>query len=149
MKRFEFRLESVLSLCRYELDRAEARLVEQEDLLRREQLVLRDIQAEKRRLRTQRRDFQKILDFTMMEIVSRCEEGVDFRMTTQELKLVDIHKELTRRRRELKDARKKHRMYEKLKEKALEEYKRERQHHEQAFLDEISVMATSRKAMEV
>ncbi len=149
MKRFEFRLESVLNLSRYELDRAEAGLVEQEELLRREQLVLRDIQAEKRRLRIQRRDFQKVLDFTMMEIVSRCEEGVDFRITTQELKLVDIHKELTRRRRELKDARQKHRMYEKLKEKALEEHKRERQHYEQAFLDEISVMAASRKEIKI
>ncbi|MBW7874469.1 MAG: flagellar FliJ family protein [Candidatus Cloacimonetes bacterium] len=140
MQKFSFRLQSVLNLKEHKLKEAEKLVYEQEQALHKAQKVLKDLQDEKHRILLRRMDFTRQMNFVMMDLSRNFEIGIDFKITTQELKLQDIYKELKRRRGLYQTARKEHKTYLKLLETAQGEYDKERLQHEQKFLDDLNVI---------
>jgi flagellar export protein FliJ len=149
MQKFSFRLQSVLNLKEHRLKEVEKLVYEQEQLLHRAQKVLKDLQDEKQRIRIRTMEFTRQMNFVMMDLSRGFEVGIDFKITTQELKLQDIYKELLRRRGLYQTARMEHKTYLRLLESAQGQYDKERLQHEQKFLDDLNVIRAnpSRKEM--
>lgn len=146
-RRFVFRLQSVLNLKEHQLKLAEQAVIEQERELQLQQSHLRELQEQKAHNRAKLFEFQKRMDFVMMDLAKGFEKGMDVKIAAQEEKLVEVFRELTKRREQLREVKTEHRTFEKLRENAAVQHQLDVLAHEQKQLDEVGVFRTAARKM--
>jgi len=142
MKKFEFRLKTVQRLKEQKVEEIVRKVQLQESQLRKEQSYLKDLHQNKTDLRVERLEYQRRLQWKMVEHSMAFEVGLDNRIAAQEVVIQDCYTRLKELREEQVEALKEQRVYDKLEEKARKEYKKERNHFEQKFLDDLTSMRT-------
>ena len=146
-RRFQFRLQQVLSLRKQveevrvrELAQAKGRLLEIEN-------TIKDHQREEAEFLTMYGDFEKTQGFTTNEVMAYCEFKDWLLRREKELRRQEREwsKEVERRRQEAVKASRAKRLLENLRERQMRTHAQEVLGEEQRFLDEISSIAYVRR----
>lgn len=145
MKKFEFRLAVVKKLKERKVDDQKEFLAQSQKTFEQEQESLRVLHAEKKSVREYIAKFKSELDFHRAEHAKAYEDGVDYKIVSQELKLQDAYGAVKYAERLLADAVKDVKIYEKLEEKALNEYRKERLKFEQDQIDDVSLILRTKR----
>ncbi|MCO4783635.1 MAG: flagellar FliJ family protein [Candidatus Cloacimonetes bacterium] len=145
MKKFTFRLAVVKKLKERKVDEQKDFLFESQKKFEEEQKNLKVLHDEKRSVRDCIIKFKQELDFHRAEHAKAYEDGVDYKIVSQELKLQDAYGAVKYAERLLEEAVKEVKIYEKLEEKAIREYKKERLLFEQEQIDDISLILRAKR----
>lgn len=137
MKRFKFRLQSLKRLKEAKYEEVERTVARQHGVIEREQEKLAGLFENKKKLRVKSAEFHRELNFVMLEISRRNESAVNQLISTQELRLQEARKTLKSMQEEMAQALKEKKVFEKLEEKAREEYKKEYLADQQKKLDDF------------
>ncbi|PCJ21131.1 MAG: hypothetical protein COB02_00665 [Candidatus Cloacimonadota bacterium] len=145
MKKFTFRLAVVKKLKDRKVEECKELILKMQKLFQDEQKNLKNFHDDKKTVREQIAKFKRELTFYRVEHALSYEEGVDYKIVSQELKLQDAYKELKSAEKSLEEAVKEVKIYEKLEEKAVEKYKRERLRFEQDQMDDVSLILRAKR----
>lgn len=137
MKRFKFRLQPLKRLKEAKYEEVERAVARQHGVIEREQEKLAGLFENKKKLRVKSAEFHRELNFVMLEISRRNESAVNQLISTQELRLQEARKTLKSMQEEMAQALKEKKVFEKLEEKAREEYKKEYLADQQKKLDDF------------
>ena len=144
MKKFEFKLRAVQRLRELKLDEKERELIHARNILESEQRQLRTLFEEKAQIRTNRNRYQAELNFMMVEFSRKYEESLAYKISSQELRVAEAH-------RELKESQEQHlvllnekRIIDRLEELELKKFKIERGRFEQKQTDDINSLRYAR-----
>lgn len=147
MRRFQFRLETVLKVRKRQEDQAQLKLIQAQDALRREQELLASIEAEtiRNRLEWQRAlsNNKTIADFIMY---STYLEQLVRQQKQQEQVIVEAEKQQLEALFAFQEALKKRKIVERLKEKKRQQYIHESLMQEQKILDEMGTLRYQRES---
>lgn len=146
MKKFEFKLRAVQRLRELKLEEKERELIHARNILESEQRQLRTLFEEKAQIRTNRNRYQAELNFMMVEFSRKYEESLAYKISSQELRVAEAH-------RELKESQEQHlvllnekRIIDRLEELELKKFKIERGRFEQKQTDDINSLRYARLA---
>jgi flagellar export protein FliJ len=145
VKKFEFRLTVVKKLKERKVDEKKEFLAERHMIFEQEQYNLKTLHDEKRSVREYIAKFKTELDFHRAEHAKAYEDGVDYKIVSQELKLQDAYGAVKHAEKLLAEAVKEVKVYEKLEEKAMREYKKERLQFEQEQIDDVSLILRAKR----
>jgi|GEM_PF-1039320 len=137
MKRFQFRLKPLKRLKEAKYEEAERKARRQSAILDEEREKLRGLFEAKKGIREKSAQFHRELNFLMLEIARRNEQGINHLITAQELRIEEARKTLVELQKETTEALKEKKIFEKLEEKALEDYKKEYLRDQQKKLDDF------------
>ena len=146
MKRFAFRLESVLRVRSFEFDRARSQLARlEEERARREALVRQEVERVAQGRVLLEAESQQGADGEQLQLRSDAITAGRFRLAAAERAVGELLEPISEARRRLHHARARVRSLERLKEEAAATHQREGLAAEQAELEELAV---SRIALE-
>ncbi len=145
MKRFSFRLEPLLNLRERKLEEVEIEVQMRQANLSKEQDRLRQLSEEKTGLRKQILVYGQSMQYFMVELARKYESGLDFSITTQELRVQDAYRHLQQAKIKRSQAMQELKIVEKLEIRARQRHKDEQEQKNQKFLDEIGVMKAARQ----
>lgn len=138
MAKFIFKMESILSIkCKLE-DQAKAEYGLEISKLREEELKLERLEARKNDFQMKLTDaVQDHLDIREIKELENCVENVKLNINMQKVVILQQQKNVEKARQKLDEAMKERKTYEKLKEKAFEEFKLEMEAQERKEVDEL------------
>ena len=145
MARFVFSMESILQIkCKLE-DQARAEYAVQMARLHQEQQKLDDLIRYKEQKQTQLKEqVSAVLELLRIRQLEDAVENIKYNINLQ--KIAVINQQVDQAREKLNEAMKERKTYEKLKENAFEEFKKEQNAEEQKEINELVSFRFGRKA---
>ena len=126
MARFVFSMESILQIKLKLEDQAKAEYAVQMAQLQREQEKLEALQKHKEEVQAQlRRQISAVLDLLRIRQLEDGVENIKYNISLQKMVVFNQQKQVTKAREKLNEAMKERKTYEKLKENAFEDFKKE------------------------
>ena len=146
MKRFRFRLETVLKMRRQREHEQQRRVAEVVRVCEQCEDRLRELAAAKESCAASLRDLTQPGQLDMLRVAALRfhSSQLDFQRAALHEKLGLVHAELDRRRRDLAEASKNRQVMEKLRERQADEHRRDFEKSEQAVLDEVATVQCAR-----
>lgn len=147
MARFIFSLESILQIKWKLEDQAKADYAVQMAQLQREQEKLEALQKHKEEVQEQlRQQICAVLDLFMIRQLEDGIENIKYNINLQKIVVFNQQKQVTQARGKLNEAMKERKTYEKLKENAFEEFKKQLNAEEQKEINELVSFRFGREA---
>lgn len=147
MARFIFSLESILQIKWKLEDQAKAEYAVQMAQLQREQEKLEALQKHKEEVQEQlRQQICAVLDLFMIRQLEDGIENIKYNINLQKIVVFKQQKQVTQARGKLNEAMKERKTYEKLKENAFEEFKKQLNAEEQKEINELVSFRFGREA---
>lgn len=147
MARFIFSLESILQIKWKLEDQAKAEYAVQMAQLQREQEKLEALQKHKEEVQEQlRQQICAVLDLFMIRQLEDGIENIKYNINLQKIVVFNQQKQVTQARGKLNEAMKERKTYEKLKENAFEEFKKQLNAEEQKEINELVSFRFGREA---
>ncbi len=138
MAKFIFPMENLLNIKEKLEDQAKAEYGIEVAILRQEEEKLEQLLRRKEMLQLQLREqMQSVLDIFRIRQLEDGVENLKYNINIQKMVILGQQKKVDRARKKLDEAMKERKTYEKLKENAFEEFKREVNAQEQKEIDEL------------
>ncbi|HOP54573.1 MAG TPA: flagellar export protein FliJ [Bacillota bacterium] len=141
MKKFKFSLQKVLDVARAKEDMALEEFAKAQNLVLQQKNFSHNLEVKYQSVRFGSEE-EEILSLVNRESYL---QALMVRIERAYQKLAELEDDLKTKRMILIDAMRNRKLLEKLREKAQERYKKAVEHEEQLFLDEIGILAFSRK----
>lgn len=146
MARFVFSMESILQIKLKLEDQAKAEYAVQMAELQREQEKLELLQKHKDEVQEQlRQQISAVLDLFRIRQLENGVENIKYNIRLQKVVVFNQQKKVSQAREKLNDAMKERKTYEKLKENAFEDFKKELNAEEQKEINELVSFRFGRK----
>ena len=147
MARFVFSMESILQIkCKLE-DQARAEYAVQMARLHQEQQKLDDLIRYKEQKQTQLKEqVSAVLELLRIRQLEDAVENIKYNINLQKIAVINQQRQVDQAREKLNEAMKERKTYEKLKEIAFEEFKKEQNAEEQKEINELVSFRFGRKA---
>lgn len=146
MARFVFSMESILQIKLKLEDQAKAEYAVQMAELQREQEKLELIQKHKDEVQEQlRQQISAVLDLFRIRQLENGVENIKYNIRLQKVVVFNQQKKVSQAREKLNEAMKERKTYEKLKENAFEDFKKELNAEEQKEINELVSFRFGRK----
>ena len=147
MARFVFSTETILQIKLKLEDQAKAEYAVQMAQLQREQEKLEALQKHKEEVQAQlRRQISAVLDLLRIRQLEDGVENIKYNISLQKMVVFNQQKQVTKAREKLNEAMKERKTYEKLKENAFEDFKKELNAEEQKEINELVSFRFGREA---
>lgn len=147
MARFVFSMESILQIKLKLEDQAKAEYAVQMAALQKEQERLQQLVERKNDLQEQlHRQINGVLELLRIRQLEDGVENIKYNINLQKVKVLNQRKKVERAQEKLKEAMKERKTYEKLKENAFEEFKKEINAEEQKEINELVSFRYGREA---
>jgi len=141
VKKFKFSLQKVLDVARAKEDMAQEEFAKAQNLVLQQKNFIHNLEVKYQSVRFGSEE-EEILSLVNRESYL---QALMVRIERAYQKLAELEDDLKTKRMILIDAMRNRKLLEKLREKAQERYKKAVEHEEQLFLDEIGILAFSRK----
>ena len=147
MARFIFSMESILQIKQKLEDQAKAEYAVQVAELHRQLEKLHQLERRKDDLQEQlRQQVSDVLELLQIRQLEDAVENIKYNINLQKIAVINQQRQVDQARGKLNEAMKERKTYEKLKENAFEEFKKEQNAEEQKEINELVSFRFGRKA---